>query len=684
MNSLDTLKQFSSTLKVLANFTDGEQINVNSSGKIEKASAYTGYLASLINLVKGQDSIKAIQEIRVLFEDMKKFLNEPSNDSFNMFTRLKRLYSIQSSAQKALNLGLNAFKETCQLGKACSVAPTKDIADDLGKQIDDLKTTLETDILGLLTSNIEKINTSIVNGRLANVDELIKFLFTGKDPIDLRLINQPYYSAEHLKTSLTLLFGKRIVLEVFNFYQLGSKGILSRDDIQAITIGIKANLTYDDILFLVKNGSFLEAAFDGFLPIPSLNEENVLKTLHLLRDSYPKDRIDLSNLQKKPPCYAAQLKRDLNFLITCDLHTQYAWNDDCDHSLFNHQHYGEPEYLAKDLIYGLYSETDSGAVQFSKGALFPCYTMNKGDEEKKLSCFQAWPLPGGEGFYPALVLPMIITENAPLAAKILFRGTADSASIYRDINPLDKGTMGIDGPGMKSFYEKLPKLQEELKITFNELQMTYKVTDFHVGCYGHSLGATDCSRYALELVKNKIPVSSIQLFAMNPPAISIPECLDFINLSEEYKLPVECTYFKVIGDTYQEGGAVLPGYFTSEKTLPSNVSVNVVVLDRTNKYNADGCIQLIHYEGCNTAVNHTVQHTVTKHAQRCFTLKDDVNLSQKNPTKLVGIYNNTEHPEKIQEHLITNTAYASQFVREKGYSFYQFITQPSTKTESTI
>lgn len=108
--------------------------------------------------------------------------------------------------------------------------------------------------------------------------------------------------------------------------------------------------------------------------------------------------------------------------------------------------------------------------------------------------------------------------------------------------------------------------------------------------------------------------------------------MDFLSLSGKTEIPIHLNYIKVEKDIYQQGGLMLPGYFTKENPLPKNVTATLVVLKRYNKFNQDGCIKLINSEGCGIAINHTIQDIVSRHAQRNFTLNDDTNPKKANPT----------------------------------------------------
>lgn len=659
MNYLDDLKQYTRAFKELAKFTEADQINVSSDGKIEKKPIYTCYFdffAVFVNAFIGQDSNAAIKGIQDLFNNTTSFLNQPSGDTLNIFKRLKRLCSLKNSAIRAANNTLLLFKETCELGKAGAISPTQPKKEEWGGQVKTLREKLLDKLIPSVQKHIDEIHAFLEPGKLSLED--ITYLFTGDAPSNCRLIFQSFFSAYHIKTTLTSLFGARIVNDVFAFYKLESKGVLSSSDIQALCIGIKANFTYDDILFLVKDGTFLNPkVFEKLYPI-SLEEEKVLQILEELR----KNR-DLSTLR---PCYEAQAKKDIQFLKTCDIHKLYLWHDDYDLPLQKHQHYSEHEYIAKDIIYGLYSETDAD-VKFSKGVLFPCYTMNKGDEGKKLSCLQAWPLPGGEGFYPALILPM--TPQDKVNAKIVFRGTADTDSKWRDVNPLEKRSSAIEGPGICSFYNKLPTLLEGIKASFCELNCS----KIDLETLGHSLGASDAARFLVNFLKNKVvDIASFKLFAFNTPAISEEECMEFSKLSAAMShLPIDCTYFEFEKDPCQGGGAMLPGYYSAD-----NVDVTVIHMDRINKFNQDGCVQLVNFHGCGVAIDYTIKDVCSKHGHRCFTEKDDSEPNKKNPTKLVGIYTKNE-PEKLQNHLITSAGRAAKEACEAGIGIFNFYTKPS-------
>lgn len=688
MNYLGKLKECSNQFKELALFKEGDQITV-SSGKIQKTTASTSIL---YNTFWGQNSEDAIRKINTLIVETKRLLDNPSHDPLTIFKRLKHLSSLKASAAQAVGTSLEAFKDTCQKGKAAVLSPTKTRAEDLGNQVENLRTTLLEKIIPLLDQEIDHIHATLELGKLAQADNLITFLFTGEAPINLCLISQKSYSARHIKSTLTAFFGERIVKEIFSFYHLDAKGVLKNADIQALTVGIKANLTQDDIAYLVKNKTFLQNTFPQTLKIEFLDEKATLDILDKLRNTYCRKEIDFSQSSSS---YALQLQRDLLFLEVCDHHKLYGWNKDFTHSLYKLQHYGESEFLSKDFIYGLYS---TPGAKFSNGVLFPCYTMNRGDEGKKLSCFQALHLPGGEGFYPALIIPAVPQENVPLKAKIIFRGTADNDSLWRDFSLFEIKSFGtIEGAGAKSFEEKLPALKEGLKFAFEGVQQKFKIPSIEVECLGHSLGASDAARFLVDLVKQLTAMldvyPSIKLFSYGSPGISEKECMDYLSHGEKsHEVPIHSTYFKVVGDIYQEGGLMLPGYFTEKQPMPKNVSTTVIVLDRVNIHNQDGCMALINDGGCGVAVDHTIQHTVTKHGQRCFTINDDTRPSEKNPTFVVGIYTNNKDdstlpnaitdPDLIPQHLIARPGYAIKAIGETVQGALQFFGTPSKGTET--
>lgn len=635
MNYLNTLRSFSNQLQQLAEFKEGDQIDF-SEKKLIKAAA-SNYV--IINAICGQNSEKVIDEIKNLFEEMKKFSAESSKDPLTIFKRLKHFSCLKASIEKATGSSLDTFKKSCQEGSTNVIAPSSTKAKELGDKIEALRTTLTKEILPLINQQIECINDSIKQAKLASPLEFIIFLFNGKSPADLRSISQPSYSAEEVKKSLKSLFGRRVVNDVFSFYQLDSKHVLKSTDIQALTIGIKANLTKEDVLYLIENNCFLAMAFSD-LTNSSRSEEAVLDILHHFRSSYCRKEIDLSQTRSK---YEAQLQRDLDFLDICDLHQLYGWNKNYNHPLYNFQHHSQKEFLARDLIYHLYGKA---GTQFSKGALFPCFTMKEGEKAKKLSCFQAWPLPCAKGVYPALILPLSAKEDA-IEVQMVFRGTDPSDESWnRNISEIKVGS--IEGVGAQSFKEVLPDLREGLKKALAEIKELFPKNSLQFEILGHSLGASDGARFCVDLIKQedcKQNFGSLKLFAFNSPCISKEESLDFLACSEKADLPITCNYFKVSGDWFQEAGLILPGYFTKEQPLPKNVSVSVAVLKLDTQFNiGTGCIASTAENGCMSTMADKQKEALSLHTKRWFTNDNDTV-----PMSGPAIYTNKPDDQTIDE-----------------------------------
>lgn len=644
MSYLNTLKGFAKQFQELANFKDGDQITV-SEGKLTRSTASSW---GIINAFSGQDSEGAIQAIGTLFQEMKKFLETPSKDPSTLLKRLKRLDSIKKSIQEIATNSLSTFKTTCQQGKAAVFTPSASDAQQLGNKVEILKETLLKQVQPLIEKEILNIETTLEKGNLASPAELIKFLLTGKKPQDLRPISQTAYSAKHVTLTLTSIFGKSIVENILSFYQLDTKSVLKIEDIKALLIGIKANLTEEDILHLLNQKGILKETFPELLSCEFQdNETMILKFLDTLRNTYDRKEMDFSKCSSS--IYKEQLERDLYFLDICDRHKLYGLNKNFTDSLAPLQHYGASEFLAKDFIFGLYSGKNT---KFREGVLFPCYTMEREDKDKKLSCLQAWPLPNGEGVYPALILPLTLQKNGKANAKIIFRGIDDEQSKMRALEFNSFGT--IEGAGAKSFNQMLPSVREALQKSFTKLKEKFQVSSVEVECLGYSLGASDAARFLLDLITQLTTTDvypSLKLFAFNTPCIGERECMDFLTLSDKFpKMPIHLTYFKMEGDIYQQAGLMLPGYFTENQTLPNNVSITVVVLNRTNSKNS---FTELMDNGCGVIVNPGEEHVVSKHAQRCFTPKDVIQPEKNNPTYLVGIYTNHKEDATLSSKAIS-------------------------------
>lgn len=129
--------------------------------------------------------------------------------------------------------------------------------------------------------------------------------------------------------------------------------------------------------------------------------------------------------------------------------------------------------------------------------------------------YRAYPLKANSaGLHAYLLMP---SDSTRQEVKVVFRGTADMASIIRDFD--------VDGPGSITMAQEQAVLIQQLKNRIVE-NFGSKAEHLHVTIAGHSLGASDAENFSAYLCADiaregkASPFSALSLYSFNSPGVS--------------------------------------------------------------------------------------------------------------------------------------------------------------------
>lgn len=383
------------------------------------------------------------------------------------------------------------------------------------------------------------------------------------------------YPAHLVNAKLKSLYGPEICSFVENHYQLADKIYFSSREIQALLVGISANLTLPEVQYIIANKEFGEIAPHLKVTIEQafgeLNDSTLCALLKGLRNIHlPPDELFPSKVrdQTTPVVYTRALRTETLDQYAADVQRMKACKalDEYDST-----HHGNnldlmlgPEYLARWISYALYFVPDLSlqvqAPPFREGILFPVFDASR-PEGKQLTCKRIETLVAKDALYCSIAYPALLDQEpeSAIAIDVMARGTSDNEAWCRDFSMKQRSTPyrnGAEGPGRKVFETHQKELTAAIIAKMEFISSQTGKSLIYRGC-GHSLGASDAQRtlqaflraFVEKKEKNEesFSLAGMKLDAFCPPRVEFDVNATF--MADLLKVPeIKCDLFYLKGE----------------------------------------------------------------------------------------------------------------------------------------
>lgn len=441
----ERLSSIADELSIVAGLKSNERLRQTYDGAIvakdmdpkESGSSYmTRTVQNLGRNLAGQSSLKAIQHINELANEILLHLTPtPFEDYLSCTSSIETHERLLSCISNVLSSGLPNFYTTSTTCSSTllkkSNSEIKEIEALFAAAIDNLKAA-EKKLVGKIEEYAIRNEASIqeslppIREHLSLIVEMI--LGARSDLIQKNINGYLNFPANTVKEILQESFGDEQIDQVFNFYLLKDATRLTYPDLQALLIGIAANITYKDILELLKKNNgiayrILSSQINDSLD--TLNEQLILRILDSLRS------LDVGGAHcPRNRHYSEQLYGDLLLLESCKKHPKSQWSKDS--SMRNLSSFGRTEQFAREYAFALF-RTDNHL--FRKGILLQSY-----EEGGNGTCFEVHKLFSKEGIYAFASIPLPDISECGNLVTVSFRGAYQNELAL----PLDPA-MGYSG-----------------------------------------------------------------------------------------------------------------------------------------------------------------------------------------------------------------------------------------------
>ncbi len=548
-------------LDALSFLKKNEDLHLNSSGRFTKITAPDRFLVGLDRPIarfinKGVTFVfKAARALERKWSNQSPDRNIAAiNDLVSQILDIDEESPLTPSQRNKITLyveqyllkGLNEYRQTLQSGEMWLFPPAKPIRKEYVSQLDRVISRIQNEVLPKMGEGVKNNETTeaVRNEKMA-ISCLLSYLESDlKLPDELRTED---YFQDVVIEMLESRYGQDAVARALEFYDLSHMHILTGDDIAAVLMGIKANLTLGDLRKCCE-------LMGKELP----SEEKCCDLLVKMRGHCI--AFDRHAYQHKP--YRRQLEKDIKFLSHNDDYRflQGVKNKD---KIAKFSYY---EHLARDIAYGLFEHSKQS--RFAEGVLFPAYD-NKGSAVLK----QAHLIFDREGINVALVRPAMPKEG-DVAIDLVFRGTHCRESAKRCVSVQHKNVVG---PGEQSFERR----SQDIFSAIDENLRPFEDRGINLTVSGHSLGASDSLRLAEKYAERlssgdeKHHINSLHLHCFNTPGIESKRLESFLSNLAKISTPFYIHYFDVKGDPVQQTGYGRLGYCEDIKKWPSNLFVSI-------------------------------------------------------------------------------------------------------------
>lgn len=569
---------------IISSLQDGERLSQNFQSKAfvgkydnpDKAYLPLGTRArqSIQRKMNGDSTEDAIQRIDTLANETLQLLQSifTSYDFYSNFNlRLEKLQNLfelmDSSAQEGRALAkLCTTIETCSANaRDRSQICKEERARKCHAAIEKVKTAAAA-----LKGKLEEYNSIRDRSDAVSlppmeqhIHEVIGKLLTPQVHGDYTSINVNAYkdlSCEIAVRVLSTYFGPSAVEDMLKLYNLNDKHRISYADLQALVVGIVANINIEDVRVMLGNEDLQK-----LLQLGSIRTEaDLAGVLAKIRN------VDIGGLENlKGSSYYLQLSGDLSFLKSCQAISDYNFTDsNFESRVHGLKLFGYTEHLSRFYSYALHETTSH---KFRDGVLFPLY-----NDKGNLICREGHNIFDKDYIYCLGVLPVQgISENQE-AMQVVFRGTFDMGSIIRDLNPWEQSEKIFwSGPGGTSFGTNQEELFANFLRKFEERPGLNQVE-----IMGHSLGGCDSMRFTA-LLATKLAegnhcqdIRSVKLFGFNGPAVEEGIATKFIeDIRKLSNIDVHLRYFTTSVDYVSKFGIHFPGHSFGQER-PSNLNIS--------------------------------------------------------------------------------------------------------------
>jgi len=329
--------------------------------------------------VTGQKVERNIKKVEVLTNNILELLKQdfPKDDQPEYYHALQKLGRIRTSLINAKGTGLVNYKKTCEEGLASLIRDKKKVRTQRGAEVQEIMDQIKGKVLTQLKAKIDEMET--------------KTLKKDKDVIDKlssKSLEKTFFTNRAAKKFLCERFGGATVDRALEYYQLQEARVLSGTDFIALSTGIVANLTYEDLfeIYCNKQKSIAQSekgsAMAVSLNLVGFTDENY--------DMLMKQ--DFSNLSEEDKCmdlaevrnfnygvvtphkkmkYFKQLKHDQGLLRCLARNEEVADGKEFKVGNLTSSYY--TKYLARDFLLTLF---DGSKSQFPQGLLLSYYDTN--------------------------------------------------------------------------------------------------------------------------------------------------------------------------------------------------------------------------------------------------------------------------------------------------------------------
>jgi beta-galactosidase beta subunit len=580
------------------------------------------------------DSTEGVcDRIQVIADEVLCLINQPFKTPFDFYNNYsKRLQDFDNLYKEMRNSvaegkGLNTLKETVL---SCEANMSSRSVDSTSAKIIKIEETIEKVTLASveLKKKIDEyieiqLSSQLKDGKTINVhlQELLMMILDPKKDFDVQGMNvnrASVLSAAVAKEVLTDAFGEPVVDDVFKMYQLHETQILDYDDFHALTMGIVSNLTYQDVHVIVKGQEGiafekLKSAFGAKLPTLAedadvIEEKILFDILYLLRNV---DQGSMTCPETKP--YKTQFYGDLSSIESCNVVSEYDFtNSQYDSHIEELKTFGYIEHLARDHTYSRFHEE---SYQFRDGVVFPQF-----NEKGEKVCREGCKIFNKDFIFALGVSPVKGVSEEKQKVQIVFRGTADAGSVYRDI----KVQSLYGGPGGNEFEANQEAIIANVEAFLSGLEMDDMTLEFS----GHSLGSTDAMRMLKlwsehAVMKRAQPayskVKTVNLTPFNGPGFdkTYRDILYNSIVALEDK-QFNITMFTTHLDKVHKYGMFYAGQIEEGKAKPANLNRRWIQFNFMDNLTAGDSLAEVYNDGSVAGVGNAGYRKYTAHSHSYF------------------------------------------------------------------
>lgn len=620
----------------------------------------------------GQSEEKTLTALRELTGQLCEELDKepPETGSNEFYLALEGLGVLGRNLSRAANTGLPKYSKHCENGSHYLIPYTPEVKNKYAEEVQKVIKKIDATILPLLADRIMEMQ-DLSNRDGTHQTKKIYEALHSKNDLDPAELSKIQLSSEAFILFAETHFSEEHIQRVLKYYGLKQRLVLSGTDVQALFIGLSANITQKDLETVYE----LQNRGENVKTLNSLGTKGICDLLAEVRNiSSP----PVENCMHLP--YFNQLTHDLKVLDTLNDYVDFDPNKKLDKTETGSlRKYSYTEFLTRHLSYALYDHSD---VKFPDGILFSMF-----DEEGKLCLKEAGKIVGEDGLYASWVRPGFIdSKDKDIPLQVIYRGTNCKDSVLRDISPFETALHPFfDGPGRVSFEKKrdeiLAKMQEQAE--FLTSQTSAKVT---LEVMGHSLGASDAERtveylaYKLRKEKNH-PFEEVRMFAFNAPSIESDVARRFIKSLDKVKTPFNLHYLDAHHDLVQELGTKRLGYCGASLSKPENLTISLYKFNRPLLEKIEAFAKSLFYE-----IKFIFFRNRQAHSYFFLKLHNQENPENYNTTFIQNIYTNNDlsvglhygkdskkvyekimDQEAMDDHLLTNAARIGRKMKKLRY-----------------